>query len=160
MAISKRNIYDLAYGNEAKEYSFSGSLGAEKKMWDKFFKAIDNNDAQTAANVFRTLEEENWHTMTSTMVDLIDKPASERGTYFDHAEKWTPKDEHKALQKMAHKYGEKTASEKNPTPTLTRSEAARARFDAARLSSNNPSRFAAGAAGKKLSSNIKANANG
>lgn len=106
MAISKNELYKLAYGNNAKELGFQGRVSDEKRLFDRFFSSYDKGDHQTAANIYRTLEENNWHTMSETLVNLMNKPANQRGSYFDHAETWNKGEERKAeLKQYAKRQG-------------------------------------------------------
>lgn len=120
-----RAIFALMYDSKSKEYSFDGSFGAEKRMWDRFFRAADSDDYRTAANVLRTLEENNWHQMTDAMEEELSKPANERKGYFDRAEDWTPEWDREDLKKLAHKFGAKLPSERTTETIRTTSKLSR-----------------------------------
>ena len=113
-----------------KEYSFSGSLGAERSMWNKYMKAMDSGDYKTAASVYYTLEQNNWHKMNEAMEAEGNKPASERGSYYDHAEDWTGKSQKAELRRMARRDGHTLPSDRVEQARQARLQEAAKKFSA------------------------------
>lgn len=117
----KQRLYGLVYGPKAKEYSFNGSVDAEYKMWNKFFDSLDGGKDQIAANVYRTLEENNWHSLTDKMDEEIDKPANERKGYFDIADTIYNDDRDRVdeLRKLAKKHGATISRDRKENQTTS-----------------------------------------